>query len=114
MKNFGLTNERYKQMMEKYNNDKEIVSEIVDEWGVENCNKGYSIFDFDGTGMLEVEAISDIGCFTDDEAAEMAIKDGINIIPIEELPENFNRRYLGWIDTVENRKTIENYCKQYC
>ena len=36
MKNLGLTDERYKQMMEQYNNDKEIVSEIVDEWGVEN------------------------------------------------------------------------------
>ena len=44
--------------------------------------KGYDIFDFDGTGMLEIEKIDEENVFTDDEeAVEQAIKDGIKIIP---------------------------------
>ena len=75
--------------------------------------KGYDIFDFDGTGTLEIEKIDEENVFTDDEeAVEQAIKDGIKIIPIEELPENFDRKYLGWIDTEENRKRIAEYCSR--
>ena len=114
MSKFGLTKERYEQMMRSYGNDEEAVKDIVYDWGPESCNKGYEIFNFDGTGMLEIEAISEVGCFDDDEATEQAIKDGIKIIPIEELPENFNRKYLGWIDTEENRKAIQEYCNKYC
>lgn len=78
-------------------------------------NKGYDIFDFDGTGMLEVQKIDTSKRFeNDEEAVEQAIKDGIKIIPIEELPENFDRKYLGWIDTEENRKAIKEYCDKYC
>lgn len=74
-------------------------------------NKGYDIFDFDGTGMLEIQKIDTSNRFADDEeAVNQAIKDGIKIIPIEELPDNFDRKYLGWIDTEENRKRIEEYC----
>lgn len=112
--NFGLTENRFNQMMNYYNNDIEVVKEIIDNWGVELCNKGYDIFDFDCTGLLEINRIDDIMAFSsDDEAVEQAIKDGIKIIPIEELPENFDRKYLGWIDTIENRKNIEEYCKKY-
>ena len=78
-------------------------------------SKGYDIFDFDGTGMLEIEKIDEENVFTnDEEAVEQAIKDGIKIIPIEELPKNFDRRYLGWIDTEENRKVSKEYCDKYC
>lgn len=76
-------------------------------------SKGYDIFDFDGTGMLEIQKIDTSKRFDNDEqAVEKAIKDGIKIIPIEELPKNFDRRYLGWIDTEENRKRIEEYCSR--
>lgn len=111
MKKFGLTDERYAQMMAYWRNHEAVVAEIVHEWGADRCNKGYEIFDFDGTGMLEIEAINDVGCFdSEEEAARQAMRDGIKLIPIEELPENFDRRYLGWIDTEENRKRIEAYC----
>lgn len=112
MKNFGLTDERYKQMMEFYDNDKEAVEYIVDDWGIENCNKGYAIFDYNNTGMLDIEKIDDVCAFeTDIEATKQAVKDGIKIIPIEELPEELDgyERHLGWIDTEENRKAIEDY-----
>lgn len=82
----------------------------IDDWG-ENAKYGYAIFDFDGTGLLEIGMINDMEIFNgDEEAVEQAIKDGIKIIPIEELPDNFDRSYLGWIDTPENRKAIEGYC----
>ena len=78
-------------------------------------NKGYYVFDFDGTGMLEIQKIDTSKRFNnDEEAVEQAIKDGIKIIPIEKLPENFDRRYLGWIDTKENMKAIKEYCDKYC
>lgn len=77
--------------------------------------KGYAITDFDGTGMLEIQKIDDLDIFNnDEEAVEQAIKDGIKIIPIEELPEKFDRRYLGWIDTPENRKKIEECTEKWC
>ena len=113
MNKFGLTEERYNQMMKSHNNDIEWVEEIVNEWGAELCNKGYGETDFDGTGMLEICKIDEVNAFEyDDNAVEQAIKDGVKIIPVEELPENFDRRYLGWIDTPENRKTIEEYCRR--
>lgn len=75
--------------------------------------KGYAITDFDGTGMLEIQKIDTLNIFvSDEEAVEQAIKDGVAIIPVEELPENFERRYLGWIDTPENRKRITKYCEE--
>ena len=114
MSNFGLTKERYEQMMKDYGNDEDWVKDIVNEWTPELCNKGYDIFDFDGTGMLEINRIDAVGAFDgDEEAVKQAIKDGVKIIPIEDLPQNFDRRYLGWIDTVENRKTIGDYCNKY-
>lgn len=55
--------------------------------------------------------ISDDGVFEDDEeAVQQAIQDGVKLIPVEELPEDFDRRYLGWIDTPENRQRIQEYC----
>lgn len=78
-----------------------------------NKRIGYGIFDFEGTGILEIEKTDSDNRFrNDEEAVRQAIKDGIKIIPIEDLPENFDRRYLGWIDTPENRKCIEEYCRR--
>lgn len=90
----------------------ELAGEVLEECLEEDIKKGYGIFDFDRTGMLEIEKIDSLAFFEDDEeATKQAIKDGVKIIPIEELPENFNRKYLGWINTPENRKAIEDYCK---
>lgn len=78
-----------------------------------NKRKGYAITNFNGTGMLEIQKIDDENVFEfDDEAVKQAIKDGIKIIPVEELPENFDRKYLGWIDTPENRERIKEYCER--
>lgn len=117
MKNFGLTDERYAQMKSS-GYDEDDIREIVESWGVEQTNAGYGVFDFDGTGLLEVEAISEIGAFAyDDDAVVAAVADGMRFIPVAELPVNFDRRYLGWLDTPENRAAIKRYCdadNYYC
>ena len=72
---------------------------------------GYLVVDFNGTGMLEIQRDDSKPICTNDFAAvSLAMQDGIEIIPVEELPENFDRRYLGWIDTPENRSKIKAYC----
>lgn len=110
MKRFGLTEERYNQFKETFQFESAI-EEIVEEYGADVCNKGYDIYDFDRTGMMEIQKIDYLSVFEDDEAAvEQAIKDGVKVIPVKELPENFDRKYLGWIDTPENRKAIQEYC----
>lgn len=89
------------------------IEDAIKVWGVEALNKGYGIFDFDGTGMLQIERIGVVGIFKSDaEAVQKAIEDGINIIPVDELPKNFQRRYLGWIDTPQNRERIKKYCER--
>ena len=76
--------------------------------------KGYVIAAFDFTDMLEVERDDSMDVFEDDEqAVEAAVVDGIKIIPVDELPENFDRRYYGWIDTPENRRAIQQYCDKH-
>lgn len=95
---------------------------IKDGWPRESAERGYDIFDFDGTGILEIEAIADVylSCgsdegYDDDACSIEAERSGFcKIIPVDELPENFDRRYFGWIDTPENRKAIKEYCEKYC
>lgn len=106
----GLDEKRYLHF-KKLGYEDDDIELIINEWGLENVNKGYDVFDFDGTGMLQVEAIGDVDAFkSDEDAVEEADADGVKIIPVSELPDNFDRKYLGWIDTPENRKAIEKYC----
>ena len=110
----GLTNKRYTELVSNYG-VLETVKEIVGKWGADLCNKGYGIFECFDTGLLEVERIIDTMVFdTDEEAAAQAIKDGVKVIPVEELPENFDMKRLGWIDTPENRAAIVKYTDKYC
>ena len=112
MSKFGLTEERYAQMMEYYDNDELRVEEVVEEWGAELCNKGYDVFEYGSSNLLEILRLDEVGAFEDDEAAvKQAAKDGVKFIPVNELPENFDRKYLGWIDTPENRDAIRKYCE---
>lgn len=95
---------------------------IEDGWDREDAERGYAIFDFDQTGLLEVERIDacycDDGEVTDDDCALEAEKSGYcKIIPVNELPDSFmahgyDRRFYGWVDTPENRKAIREYCER--
>ena len=107
MAKYGLTNERYEQMRRDYSDDD--IEGIVDEWGVEQVNNGYIISDYDNTGLLGIEKLDVVDAFdTDEDAARQAQKDGVKIIPVEELPENLpdDMKLFVWIDTPENRKNI--------
>lgn len=76
-------------------------------------NAGYCIADYGCTGMLEIQRCDELSWFEDDDdAVAQAMRDGIPVIPVDELPENFERKYLGWIDTPENRQRIERYCRE--
>ena len=95
---------------------------INDGWSREVAERGYDIFDFDGLGLLEINRIdceyfgwglhAEVG---DEDCAVEAERSGFcKIIPVDELPENFDRRYFGWVDTPENRKAIQDYCDRWC
>ena len=115
MSKFGLTEERYNQMMELFDNDEEEVEAVALDWGVDICNKGYDIFDYDGTGLLELCKIDEICAFESDyDASIQAERDGIKIIPESELPNDmpFGMEYHRWIDTEENRKNLIAYCEE--
>ena len=111
MAKYGLTDARYEQLLKAWDGDEEQIKSLVDEWGAENVNKGYAIFNYDWRGILGIERIDDVDAYgNDEEAVEQAIKDGVKIIPVDELPEEFDKKWLGWIDTPENRKAIRKYC----
>lgn len=79
----------------------------------EEESRGYAIVDYEGTGMLEVQKLDGCNKFeTDEQAVMQAIKDGIALIPVSDLPYNFDRRYLGWVDTPANRNAILKYCSK--
>ena len=114
MSKFGLTDERYNQMMKSYDGDEKVIESIVHDWGVEDCNKGYAIFDYNGTDLLELCKIDDVDAFESDyDASIKAECDGIKIIPKDELPENmpFDMEHCRWIDTEENRNNIFTFQK---
>lgn len=90
-------------------------------WSKEQAERGYEIFDYDGTGLLIIEGIYDVfsGDCDDEECAREAERSGYcKIIPLNELPKNFMidgynaSEWFGWVDTPENRKAIEEYCKE--
>ncbi len=111
-------------MVYKYPTEKEIEYAIKNGWSKEEAERGFCVCDFDGTGLLEINAIFDahteetFDSYDDELAAREAEKIGYcKIIPINELPNPFSyfeyndRRYFGWIDTPENRKKIKEFCK---
>ena len=79
--------------------------EVLEQFG---DREDFVISDYDGTGCLEVvrnDATFQLS--NDQEAAELAYNLGCPIIPVDELPKGFKRRYFGWIDTEENRQCIQ-------
>lgn len=111
---YGLTEQRFEQLKTVYG-DTEYLKELVECWGAENCNYGYMIFDYDGSGMLCIQKIDELYVFEDDyEASEQAAKDGFKIIPVADLPDNMPKdlRFFGWVDTEENRQRIVEYCNE--
>ena len=104
---------------------KERENGIEDGWSGHALDTGYEIFNFDGLNLFQIEEVCAVGNFTryieengieicaDELAAIQAETDGYcKIIPVNELPITFNRRYFGWVDTPKNRKAIQDYCDE--
>ena len=73
--------------------------------------KGYDIVDRDG--VMEVQRLDSAGVFPDDvSAVNAAIKDGVPIIPVCDLPEDFPYHWLGWLDTPRNWRAIRLLCEK--
>lgn len=109
MGKFGLSDIAYKRLLAIHKSDKEVKG-LVACWGVQICEKGYSQFNYDGTGLMCIERIDALDIFADDtEATEQAIDDGVKIIPIDELPKSMpsNMKFLGYIDTPKNRLRLK-------
>ena len=118
---FGLSKERYEQLREYYDNDNDWIKQLVEEWGVETCNRGYDLFDTYRWGsskivLVMLSQIDEVHAFdNDEEAAMQAERDGFcKIIPVSELPEIFDMKWFGWVDTPENRAAISRYCEECC
>lgn len=73
---------------------------------------GYHIACTDG--MLEIQRIEKLNRFASNAAAaKQAYRDGIRIIPPDQLPAGFPYRRYGWIDTPSNRVIITEFTKHY-
>ena len=96
------------------------------DWGLseEEAERGYDVFDFDQTGLLEINRWDCVFCgtgidkyddVTDEDCARHAEQTGFcKIIPVDELPpimiyDGNDVRYYGWVDTEENRKNINEF-----
>lgn len=75
--------------------------------------KDYTVVDYNGTGMLEIWKV-DGGMYGNDaEAVLAAVRDGVKLIPVSDLPDAFPLRRLGWLDTPANRKRIGEYAREH-
>lgn len=114
-------------MKYNYPTEEGIKYAIDQGWSEEDARRGFCIFDYDGTGLLEVEVLLDAhvvktedGCYydkpyDDEAAAREAERIGYcKIIPVDELPDFYdfdgnNLKFFGWVDTPENRKRIKEW-----
>jgi len=114
MNKYGISKKRMEQLKAKYGDHLDNYIEEILDYGPDEVNRGYDMFYGHLDNACEIESIDIVGAFTcDEDAAKQAEKDGFcKIIPVEELPEDFEYRRFGWVDTPENRAAIESYCKR--
>lgn len=111
----GIPKKRFEQILDSCGNISDSrIRELVKEWTPEAIIRGYDIFEYGFTGMMEINKIDDVNAFENDyDAAVKAAKDGFcKIIPVNELPGNFDMIRFGWIDTPSNRYAIHKYCEK--
>lgn len=107
---FGLSDLRYTQLS-KYYSDNDI-KRLVKYWGVKRCESGYATVDWEGLGLARIEKIDELRVFSSDNAAiNQAIKDGVKLIPLRDLPDGLpdDMYSRGWVDNLTNRMNIKKY-----
>jgi hypothetical protein len=102
-------------MTYNYPTEERIREAIKCGWSKERAERGFDIFECEGTGLLFVDLINQCHYGTDMTArlaAQEAERIGFcKIIPIDELPINFDmRKEYYWVDTPRNRAMIKKYC----
>lgn len=86
---------------------KEAKAIIMEDYG-KYALRGYAIFESDDFSGEHIEKIDEMGIYEDDlEAGKQAEKDGISLIPAEELPKDYPYNCYRFIDTPENREVIK-------
>lgn len=112
-KRFGLKPETYQSFLDRGFDDEDIKG-IVNDWGVDDIERGYTTFRVSGSdvvveGALLVEAISEIGRYEDDfDACRQAEKDGVAFInDVDGLEKGC------YIDTPENRALCVGMLKEH-
>jgi hypothetical protein len=97
-----------------------ILTGLEDGWTREECERGYTIFDYQFTGMECLMRIDSVYVqteydVTDEDCAIEAQRSGVcKITPVNELPKHMivddcDLRTYVWVDTEENRKRICEY-----
>lgn len=102
--------EHIKEMLEEQAKEygcsvEEVKKILIAEWGV-GADRGYSIFTNDefSDDLKVIEKIDELGVYNDDlEAAMQAERDGIKLIPIEEIPKVYPYYCYRFVDTPKNR-----------
>lgn len=102
--------------------EEQIQVALDNEWSREQAERGYDIFEYNNTGLLDIERIDCEFCgFAEDGTTEVCDEDCAReaertgfckIIPIEELPKGFRWPYHIWVDTPENREAIKRFCEE--
>lgn len=85
---------------------------FVEDYGV-HALRGYGIFETVDFPGIHIERIDEMDIYSSDlEAAAQAEKDGIALIPIREIPEEYPYNCYRFIDTPENRAVLQKIgCK---
>ena len=109
MNNYGLTKERFQSLLNYYNGNVDMINSLVKIHGAYLVNKGYDIVADRTTGILKLISL-DMVFKTLQEAVEQAVKDGLRIIPAEEVPDKLREKKEAWLDTYINRQKITEYC----
>ena len=62
---YGLDSGRYHQMLKTLEWDEETIWKAVWAYGVQACNRGYVVSEYNNTGLYDIERIEKIGVFAD-------------------------------------------------
>lgn len=89
----------------------EQVKEALDvEWG-EGGSRGYGVFFNNESEMTHIEKIDELGVYDNDlEAGEQAEKDGMKLIPMNDIPDEYPLNAYRYPDSKRNREILEQMC----
>ena len=80
------------------------------EWG-EGGSRGYGVFFSNESEMTHIERIDELGVYDSDlEAGEQAEKDGMKLIPMNEIPDEYPINAYRYLDNERNREILGSFC----